>query len=164
MKTQDFDFSFSSPLQYMELIKYKVNRTKSVGGVSQKRNSKWLTPCCVYCQGRTGTKNQPGTLDRPTSGGVLVTYPTGPHRPSGPLQYRPIGFRPERPDGQSATVYCTVLYVSPCFVCLPNFLCRRESWKRGVYFENWLWAWLQQFAEWALDSFRVGNIPQPNGS
>ena len=47
-------------------------------------------------QGRTGTKNQPGTLNRPTSvsqvntggRGVLVTYPTGPHRPTGPLQYR----------------------------------------------------------------------------
>ena len=39
-----------------------------------------------------------------TGVGVLVTYPTGPHRPIGPLQYRPIGIRPELPDGQSATV------------------------------------------------------------
>ena len=37
---------------------------------------------------------------------MLVTYPTGPHRLTGTLQYRPNGFRP---DGQSATGHFNML-------------------------------------------------------
>ena len=49
-------------------------------------------------------------------GSVLVSYPSvpprGPHRPTGPLQYRPIGIRPDRPEGQSAPVCNTSCFSS----------------------------------------------------
>ena len=41
-----------------------------------------------------------------------MTYLTGPHRPTGPLQYRPIGIRPERPDGQSAPATSTMKVIT----------------------------------------------------
>ena len=50
-------------------------------------------------------------LKMKVSGAILdnsASDPTGPHRPIGPLQYRPIGIRPERPDGQSAPGALTV--------------------------------------------------------
>ena len=50
-----------------------------------------------------------GTASQLSTGrGVLVSYP------SGPLQYRPMGIRPERPDGQ-----CPPLVVAKCSQSVP---------------------------------------------